>query len=593
MADIDTGPRYILGQPYNQGEFPTQSVYPSGMFSAFGRSFMGSLPDIGRRWTSLFDEKETLTEDEFKELVGNRPIEFYPEVDRKTAEFLAWEYDRDEYLAQYESHPIAEFLGMMLPYVADPVSVATLPVGGTSAAKALSATSLKLSLARSSTAAGSKVSGTLTEAASFKQFVKHSMAAGAKVGVASAPLEAALQPSAYGEIRPDILAGTVLGPIIASPLLLAPGYALRRMVGRGRVHAAQVSQPETNIKADYSRALLGYEKETPDVKTPPARPGMGEAPLPNARFNQMFEQYPGGYKRWVRDMAADVGTALDHIKAQGIDPDAPALRNFIARHKEGSAKRAGTTSLEQRFTQLRDTIDFVNGQAAPDQINRLRQAGILEDVQQWRAVVERPGFERTAEDTRLLRQVEAREKELRQLEVHPALTELAEILRKPGFERTAEDMSRLNRFLRQGAEGEFARRIETLRSEYEEAVNALRAVDEGLASRKGRKSEALLQERNRLAERVHELANEQAMAREQLRVADGEVRVEDLMEALDAAALESPAAPSGGQAFAETAARPGADPEIAQLEAFARDFGVDVDEARTFFDSLSKHIEEC
>lgn len=572
MTDVNTRPRYIMGQEYGQGEFPTQSQYPSGAFSAFSRSFMGAIPDVTRRWVSVFDEEETLTEDQFKEVVGDRPVEYYSGMDKSTAEFLAWEHDRDQQLAQYEARPIAEFLGMMLPYVADPVSVATLPVGGTSVARALSS-------------------------ASLKQFVKHSVTAGAKVGAASAPLEAAIQPSAYGEIRPELIAGTALGPVIASPLLSAPGYALRGVRGRTGAQVARAAQPETNMGADFFRAINNYQQDNWGVKRPPEMPRPDKVQLPSARFNEMFDSYPGGVKQWVRDLAADNEAAINHIKKQGIDSDAPPLRNFIIRHKEGSAKRAQFVGLEERFTQLRDVTDMAQGRARPEQIERLRKAGILEEVREMQEALEREGFQRTAEDTRRLRQVEGVAKELEQLETNPVFAELAEALRKPGFQRTAQDLNKINDFMRRGADGEMAARIEKLRTDYDNAVKNLRDLEEKIASRKGRKPKKLLDERKTLENQVHALAEEQDLLRNKLRGADGDVRVEDLMAAMDAASLESAITPRRSRVSSEIETRPSrqikADPEEAELEKFARDFGIDPEEARNFAESLFARIEDC
>ena len=201
MPDVRTRPIYMFGEEYRQGEFPTQSVYPSGIFSAFGRAFMGSLPDLHRRWTSWLDKEETITENEFKEIIGDRNIQFWHGMDRRTAEFLVQEHDILEYQAQYERRPIAEFLGASLPLMADPVSIATMPVGGTSITRAIASGSLR-------------------------GYLRNTLIAGAKIGLASAPIEAALQPQAYGELRPDILLGTLLGPVIAAPILAAPARVL-------------------------------------------------------------------------------------------------------------------------------------------------------------------------------------------------------------------------------------------------------------------------------------------------------------------------------------------------------------------------------
>lgn len=571
MPDVRTRPVYMFGEEYQQGEFPTQSVYPTGAFSAFGRAFMGALPDVSRRWGSLWDKEETITEDEFKEIVGERNIRFWEGMDRRTAEFLAQEQDILEYQAQYEGRPIAEFLGAMLPLMGEPVSVATMPVGGTSIARAVTAGSLR-------------------------GFLRNSVIGGAKIGVASAPIEAAIQPGVYGELRPDVLAGTLIGPIIAAPILSAPARFLRGIrSGPSATAAARASQPEA-AGFEGSRMVQAYERDNLGVGPPPVARDPGGITLPSSRFDEMFGQYQGGYRRWMRNFARNQEDAVEFLRRHNIDPDSPALREFVARHKEASAKRHQMTSLEQRFQQLRDLTDYAQGRAAPEQVERLRAGRVLQEAQDMRDAVVRPGFERTAEDIRQIRALETRQRELVRLEDAPAFRELAEALKKPGFERTADDVNRVNTFIRHGAEGEMSRHIDNLRSQYDTTLADLGRLDEALAKRKGRKPKQMLEERARLDAQRTRIAEDLGWAREQLPTADGEVRMEDLMAVLDAASLESPVTtPPRAAPRQETAggpARPGAD-ELAEVEAFARQHGVDIEEARAFSEELVAKIREC
>jgi hypothetical protein len=298
----------------------------------------------------------------------------------------------------------------------------------------------------------------------------------------------------------------------------------------------------------------------------------------------------------MRDLALGRKDAVEFLRRHNIDPDSPALREFVARHKEASAKRRQMTSLEQRFQQLRDLTDYAQGRAAPEQIERLRAGRILQEAQDMRDAVVRPGFERTAEDIRQIRALETLQRELVQLEEAPAFRELAEILKKPGFERTAADVNRVNTFIRRGAEGEMSRHIDNLRSQYEATLTDIRRLDEDLAKRKGRKPQQMLEERARLDAQRTRIAEELGWAREQLPTADGEVRMEDLMAVLDAASLESPVTtPTHVIPQQETTggpARPGVD-ELAEVEAFARQHGVDVEEARAFSEELVAKIREC
>jgi hypothetical protein len=548
---------------------------------------MGSLPDLSRRWTSWLDEEETITENEFKEITGDRNIQFWHGMDRRTAEFLAREHDILEYQAQYERRPIAEFLGASLPLMADPVSIATMPVGGTSITRAIASGSLR-------------------------GYLRNTLIAGAKIGLTSAPIEAALQPQVYGELRPDILLGTLLGPVIAAPILAAPARVLHNIrSGPSATAAARSSQPETS-GFNGARLVQAYEQDHWSVRSPPIIRDPGGIILPTHRFNEMFREYQGGYRQWVRNFARNQEDAAEFLRRNNIDPESPALREFIARHKEATVKRAQGASLERRFTQLRDLTDYVQGRATPEQVDRLRADRLLQEAQDMRDAVVRPGFERTSEDIRQLRSLEARERELVQLEEAPALRELAEVLKKPGFERTAADLNRVNTFLRRGAEGEMSRYIDNLRSQYEATLENLRQVDENLKKRKGRKPKAMMEERARLEAERARIAEELGWAREQLPMADGDVRVEDLMAVLDAASLESPvtapvrpvppgSAPPGsapprsapGEDVAGGRTQAGVDKELAEVEAFARQHGVDVEEARAFAEELVEKIRRC
>lgn len=570
MPENSPRPYYIFDESYRQGEFPNQSVYPSGFFSAAWRSMLGAIPDLKRRWSAPFETEETITQDEFKSIIGDRPIDFYHGIDKRTAEFLVQDYDMQVYMSQYEKRPIAEFLGSMLPYMLDPISIATMPVGGTAAMQALKATTLR-------------------------GFLKNAFLSGAQAGVASAALEPLVELKAYGKVDYMRVLEEFVGPVIAAPILLAPARALRGFMSHTDIlHAARGVQPET-AGFDGERLLKAFDADSMGVTPPPPVRDPGGLTLPSKRFNEMFADYTGGHKQWVRDFSTNVEEARNFLRRHNIDPDSPILKNFIDRHKEASAKRAALTSLEDRFTHLQDISDYIKGRAAPDQIERLKKVGVLQEVKAAKEVLEKPGVLRTAEEILAVRGIEAKEKELAGLAISPAFKEISEILKKPQFGLTADEFYKVNNFYRFGAEGEMARHIENVRTQYEAKIKELQDFNTELSKRKGRKPKAMLEKKAQLeAERIA-FAEEIARYRNDIPAGDGELRVEDLMVALDAASLESPKPESIAPAPTELDSgviltEP---KDLGELEAHAKKFGVDVEETREYNKLLQTIVKNC
>lgn len=577
MSDPKTRPREMFGYEYEQGEYPTQSEYPSGIFSAAGRSFLGAAQDVERRWASLFDTKESITKEQFQEMKGDRDIKWSPNMDRRLAEFLVDEHDHQEYMAQYESRPIAEFLGGIPPYVADPINIATMPVGGTSMAKAIGSQSLK-------------------------QFTRHSLASGAKIGVVSAPMEAVQQQQAYGEIRPAEFAMATAAPVIMSPIMAAPAKYMRGFrSGADATSVSRATQPEAE-PVDVGRAIQVLNEDHQGVRLPPQMREPGGLRPPDARLHEMFDNY-GGPRQWVRDLAQNKPEARKYSERLNIDPDSSSLRNFLNRHREASVHRR-KQSLSQRYTQLRDFEDYVQGRARPEQTERLRSKGLLQEADEVRTAYDRPGPAREGEDIWRMRQAEAKQKELAQLESHPAFKKLGEAVKKPGALRSIEDMQEVNNFLRRGADGAYDEYIKNTRKNWENTLQEIRQIDDAIekTSKKAKKKRQNLQnKKGELTTRLHELGEELDASRAAVPEVDGEFPMQDFMAAVDASRLESPRklpsdyAPATGEGTAPgvRARDADADPELADVERFASEQGIETDDIKGFAQGLLNHIREC
>ncbi len=558
--------RTRFGQGFARGEYPGQSQYPSSAFGAAGRSWGFAWEDVKARWGSIFDPTEQMSADDFKEMVGARDLTWEPGTTKQRTQRLMAEHDHEQYLQNYESRPIAEFLGMMPPYMLDPVSAATLPVGGTSFARAAGA-------------------------ASFRQFLGQSSVGGAKVGAAATPVEAAVQSQTYGELRGDMLAATALGSVAAAPILSAPGYALRGL-SSSRTATEVASAIDSPVDAHNLARTIDAEG---DIAPPPFAQLEIDSLVPVARVNEIFAGYEGGPRRWFSDFAAGSQRALEYARTRGVDPDAPALRRLARQQAEFTVRRT-PTSAEQRFTDLEDMVSALEGRAVPEQTQRLGQRGLLRqvrDVQEAEAV---PGFQRPAEMVRAAREGERIRTEAAEFETRPEFAELASALRKPGFQRTASERLAHREFLERGAEGLQTQRINRLRQEYDGLNQRIADLDADLASRRGRKPKRLVDELAELNAQRSQLAQELDDLGNQLGRVDDKVPMEDLMAAIDQAQLESAFVrpplqqrqPGEGQAALNLE-----DARLNEIEAWARSVGVETDSPRALIRSVERSLGEC
>lgn len=272
------------------------------------------------RWRALFEDAPEISQDEFDEMVGDRPIEKRPfqtvaETERAIA-IHDWEQSQQE----YEKRGIASFVGTALPLMLDPVSVATMPVGWQNFARAAGAKTMRQALLQSSIG-------------------------GAKVGAATVPLEVGMQMRTRGEVDPMTVAAAGVGPAALSPMLAAAGRGARAAFRRSpdntladAANRSKIKRPEA-APEDVAKAVHDH----PDARPPAPYVRESEALTPTMRLNEAFERYDGGSVRWVQDMAAQDPRAVQFARDLGIDPEASTvLRDFMREVKSASDAVAGT-----------------------------------------------------------------------------------------------------------------------------------------------------------------------------------------------------------------------------------------------------------
>lgn len=336
-----------FGRPLNLLQHPLTAPREQGFLSAAGRAWDMAWKDTKHRWRSMDDESPLIPPERFKEIVGERQVSYDRGMTEETATFLANEYDDQQYAQQYQSRPVVEFAGALLPSLPEPVNLATMPIGGTRFAAAM----------------GSKT---------IKEFAGNMAVGGLKVATATVPAEAAMQQEAYGEVRPEMLGLAALVPFVAPTVLSTPALALRGLT-RGRTARAVAESPGTSPFDDIegaSRAIDEQGGTTPISPTPRQEPA---PPAPSARLNQMFSGFDGGADGWVRAMSAGSKLAREFAEGRGIDPDQPALKAFF----RAEGYRNAWTGLPKPGQVIGTMQKVAQGEASKDLSAELIEAGIM------------------------------------------------------------------------------------------------------------------------------------------------------------------------------------------------------------------------
>ena len=562
------GPLERFGFEYERGEFPGEAEHPTSAWSAARRSMAGAWTDVKHRFGTLLDaeSEETITAGEFNELVGDRDIQYEAGMTRRRAEILRDEHDHHQWMARYEDRPIAEFLGALPPYVADPINLATFPVGGSSFRAA-------------------------TQASGLGGFLRHSTMGGAKVGAATAPLEAAWQPDLYGEVRPDTVALTALAPVAAGPLFALPGrlMAQQRQSTQTSHDVARQAAEQPGLEIDQ---IVRQLEEGERVDPPPqAQAQTPVRDISTAGLNEVFDGYPGGTKGWISEMFQNEPRARQHAESWGIDPDAPALREFFTKQSRMTSRRTDPPA-ERRFQQVQDLTDFVRGRAQPEQVQRLETQGLTPQAQRLLEADQTPPAQRRAEGAVGARELEDIQAQLRALREDPEMDALARALEKSPAARTSEERLAVENFHQKGGEG-------VLEARLRRRERRLNEIDQrNRAGESPERRDELIRERSRLAAEVSELR------RKFDRMDPDGVPADELMTALEAARAEAPAqamnSPVMGRRVVDDpeiirrqAESPRPDNQTEDLEAFAQERGVDLGEDRALFDAYMDTVLRC
>jgi len=531
------------------GEAPTTGVYPSSAFEAMGRGHtMSWLHTVGR-WKSIFDDDELVPIEQQQEMIGDRGIEPDPNYDLRQLQFLIEEHDEETYMQSYDQRPIMELLGGIPAALADPVSVATMPIGGPGV--------------RAATQAG----------VGAGQFLRHTLTAGAKISVAAAPLEAAIHQKTYGEFRPDMFLLSTLAPIVATPVVSLPGRLLSGVGGRGAT-ATDIAQraervaPEAmpdgpNVFMSRLQALDTY----PGVRTKPMQSSGGDVRMPEGRLTEMFHQYQGGYRQAVQDLSAGLDRARDFFRRQGVDPDAAPMQRFLLKHREGTAQRGGPAQFDEYVA----VENYARRQYTADDLEVLLRRGIVDEP--------------TGEPRGPFR-------------------DFVKAMRKSPDKRTDLEVRDIESFHRKGAEGMLGERLQRLRGQYDETVDNLRRLDEqvqGYRAKAKAPPRYLKKQIQELETRRNRLYDEFRDTQVFLQRTDGEFNIGELMMAIDASRSESviptralDSRPMTRSTAPEPAAGSGPDAQMQNAVQNARKTGVDdVDGIARETDNIREQIRRC
>lgn len=338
----------VFGRSVRLSQMPVTSPYSVGFFSSFARGWDYAWEDVQNRWASMGDDGGTVSANEFENMIGDRPIksEWFPGMTRGLAGRLIDEHEHAKWAAQFDTSATGQFLGAIGPSLLDPVSVATMPIGGF---------------------------GGITAATSLTSLLKSAAIAGVKTSAASVVPEAVIEQHTYGEIRPGMFALSVAAPIFATPVLA--GFARgavafgRKLSPAGRVTDGQLGRgiaenPQTRRFDDVEDTAHRVENNTQAATaTPPPRPQFADQvePTPRTRVTELFDGY-GGTGAWLRDFASGDERAIQFARDNNIDPDSPALRTYVAAEANRQAV-VNEPNPSVNATQLQNITQWVQGQA--------------------------------------------------------------------------------------------------------------------------------------------------------------------------------------------------------------------------------------
>lgn len=303
------------------------------------------------RWKGAFRESPTITEGEFKEIVGDAEVSYHQGMTQRQAEMQLAEWEFNQWDSQFDQYPFTQFGGMAVPFVYDPGTVITLPVGA------------------------KNIAGMAT-ARSLRQFMMQGAIAGGKISPAATAAEGALQLSQTGRLDAEILTASAVATAVLPPVIGGIGRGFR--AGFGRIRDPRMTKQV--MDASGGRATPEQAAQAADEASarpaPPVRILNSEPHVPTVRLNETFQGYPGGRAQWLRDLSAGRSSAREFAQSINVDPDAPALRDLLITMQDRSAQTS-RTPLEHNV-RLLDAINlFRGGDRSPEVVGALWQEGLL------------------------------------------------------------------------------------------------------------------------------------------------------------------------------------------------------------------------
>lgn len=352
-------PRRVLGEEYKPNEYGASSPTPVGFFGSIGIGAGTAAIDVAQRWQAIDGSWDDYpTQEERQEIIGDRPLVPPLNLSADQLRRRVAMYDREQYISKYDTNLLGEIVGSMPVLMGDPVNIATMPLGGANFARAAGA-------------------------ATWGGFLRQSAIGGAKAGLAGVPVDVATQQMARGEVDPASVVMGAAVPVVASPLMGVPTFALRALQGRRAsrtVNAHQAEEVGRNPlypEGVTPQTMKAAEAELDSIPPPPQMPAAPDLPPPTARIDAAFEGYEGGAPRWVQELAAGREPAREYAQRLGVDPEAPALRAMLA-----DVKAATATTMQRTPAGIRqlseDVIRSVAGEQEPLAQRRMQQAGLMD-----------------------------------------------------------------------------------------------------------------------------------------------------------------------------------------------------------------------
>jgi len=351
-ADLpETVPRTFAGQPVSAARQEGVGPIERGFWATSGGFFGVGLSRAGTEWAALLEggsvgARPNTSFARHKEIVGERGIKFRLDASESEIKRQVYMYDQDEYQTQYESRPIAQFVGTMAGELPAPVNALTAFVGGPNLVRA----------------AVAKTLGT---------FLKQSYIGSGKIALASIPVDAAVQEAATGEVDAGQVLMNAAGVFALGPVLAVPGKILNKMTGgRTDVDVNDVVRLSDDFDSNPVAAARALQDD-PNIPAPPD-PGTVELPAVARRtLEKGFEEYEGGVRQWFRDLAAQSPRAAAQAEKLGIDPENAAVQKAL--REIGDASDVQSKTPTDYNVQLIDDIKT----PTPEGNARLQQNGIL------------------------------------------------------------------------------------------------------------------------------------------------------------------------------------------------------------------------